>query len=284
MRWTTDTVRNRPRGVGRVAAARPPGPRKMQTTLGEPGLGTPSQSGALGVASDVGAAGKRTYVQHMFGRIAGRYDLMNRLMTFGQDQRWREFAVRLARVPPHGRVLDLATGTGDLARAAIELHPSTTVIGIDFALPMLHLGQAKLEARAGQRVHLAGGDALQLPFPDHTFDACLSAFMLRNVVDIRRSFVEQRRVVSAGARVVCLEIAQPTSPIFRRPFDLYFGRLVPAIGGVVSEGEAYSYLPASVRRFVTPQELANLMRDAGLQEVTYYKLALGTVTVHVGIK
>lgn len=228
--------------------------------------------------------GKRTYVQRMFSRIAARYDLMNRLITFGQDQSWRKVAVRLARVPPHSRVLDLATGTGDLARAVIELRPSATVVGVDFALPMMHRAQAKAQAQLSQRMLFAGGDALHLPFAAHTFDACLSAFMMRNVVDIRGSLVEQRRVVALGARVVCLEIAQPTTPFFGGLFDLYFSRLVPAVGSLLSDGAAYNYLPASVRHFVTPTELSDLMSDAGLREITYHKLALGTVTVHVGTK
>jgi demethylmenaquinone methyltransferase/2-methoxy-6-polyprenyl-1,4-benzoquinol methylase len=229
-------------------------------------------------------SGKRTYVQRMFGRIAGRYDLMNRLMTFGQDQSWRRFAASSAHVPPCSRVLDLATGTGDLGRAVIELRPSATVIGVDFALPMMRVAQAKAQAQPSQCMRFTGGDALQLPFADNTFDACLSAFMMRNIVDVRRSLVEQRRVVVPGARVVCLEIAQPTTPVFGELFNLYFSHLVPAVGSLLSEGAAYDYLPASVRRFVTPPELSELMRDAGLWEVTYHKLALGTVTVHVGTK
>lgn len=227
---------------------------------------------------------KALYVRTMFGRISGRYDLMNRLMTFGQDQRWREFAARQAQVPPHGRVLDLATGTGDLALAVLDVQPSATVVGVDFTLPMMQIGQAKLNGRQPQPIDFAGGDALRLPFDNNTFDACLSAFMMRNVTDVARAFREQRRVVRPGARVVCLEVTQPATPLFRELFDLYFGRLVPAVGGLVSEGDAYAYLPASVRNFLTPPELAEVMREAGLRDVTYCKLALGTVTVHAGTK
>lgn len=227
---------------------------------------------------------KARYVRHMFGRIADRYDLMNRLMTFGQDQHWREFAARQAQVPAHGCALDLATGTGDLARAVLDVTPSATVVGVDFALPMMQVGQLKLDGRLARQIAFAGGDALQLPFADDTFDACLSAFMMRNVVDVAQAFREQQRVVRPGARVVCLEITQPTTPLFRELFGLYFGRLVPIIGGLISQADAYAYLPASVRAFLTPPELAEVMRDAGLRSVTYYKLALGTVAVHVGEK
>ncbi|MFQ5593052.1 MAG: ubiquinone/menaquinone biosynthesis methyltransferase [Anaerolineae bacterium] len=227
---------------------------------------------------------KALYVRTMFGRISRRYDLMNRLMTFGQDQNWRRFAARQARVPANGRVLDLATGTGDLALAVLEEQPSASVVGVDFALPMMQVGRVKLNSRPAQSIEFAGGDALQLPFGDNTFDACLSAFMMRNVVDIGQTFREQRRVVRPGSRVVCLEITQPATTLFRDLFAIYFGRFVPAIGGLISEGDAYTYLPASVRAFLTPPELAEVMRDAGMRDVTYFKVALGTVTVHVGTK
>lgn len=220
----------------------------------------------------------------MFGRISSRYDLMNRLMTFGQDQNWREFAVQQARVPPYGRVLDLATGTGDLALAVLDQRPSAEVVGVDFALPMMQVGQTKLATLPARDIDFAGGDALCLPFPDNTFDACLSAFMMRNVIDVGQAFREQRRVIRPGARVVCLEITQPATPVFSELFSLYFSGLVPVIGALISEGDAYSYLPSSVQAFLTPPELAGVMREAGLREVTYFKLALGTVTVHIGTK
>lgn len=229
-------------------------------------------------------AAKALYVREMFGRISRRYDLMNRLMTLGQDQSWRRFAARQAHIPPGGRVLDLATGTGDLALAVLDVEPSARVIGVDFTLPMMRIGQAKLNGRPSQQIHFTGGDALQLPFDDNTFDACLSAFMMRNVTDVAQAFREQRRVVRPGARVVCLEITQPATPFFRDLFAIYFDRLVPAVGGLISEGDAYAYLPVSVRNFLTPPELAQVMREAGLHHVTYRKLALGTVIVHVGTK
>jgi demethylmenaquinone methyltransferase/2-methoxy-6-polyprenyl-1,4-benzoquinol methylase len=220
----------------------------------------------------------------MFGRISSRYDLMNCLMTFGQDQRWRRFAVRQAQVPAHGRVLDLATGTGDLGLAVLEAQPSARVIGVDFALPMMQVGQAKLNNSLHRPIDFAGGDALGLPFDDNTFDACLSAFMLRNVADVAQAFREQQRVIRPGSRVVCLEITQPATPVFRELFSTYFGHLVPTLGRLLSEAEAYIYLPASVQAFLTPRELAGVMYEAGLRGVTYHKLALGTITVHVGTK
>ena len=226
---------------------------------------------------------KAHYVQAMFGRIARRYDLMNRLMTFGQDQGWRRFAARQAQVPAHGRVLDLATGTGDLALAVLEVQPTATVVGVDFALPMMQVGQTKFNGRHVP-IEFSGGDALQLPFPDNTFDACLSAFMMRNVVDVEQAFREQQRIIKRGARVVCLEITQVSHPLFKPLFSFYFERIVPWMGKLLSEGDAYTYLPASVQVFLTPPELAAVMRTVGLQDVKYHRLALGTITVHVGTK
>jgi len=216
---------------------------------------------------------KAAYVRRMFGRIAARYDLMNRLMTFGQDRSWRRFAAHKARMPTGGHVLDLGTGTGDLALAVVDVQPTANIVGADFALPMMRIGRAKVDSRRARQIDFVGGDALSLPFEDNTFDACLSAFIMRNVVDVAQSFREQRRVVRPGARVVCLEIAQPTMPIFRDLFELYFGRLVPLVGALVSEGDAYTYLPHSVSSFLTPRELAAVMRDAGLYGVRYWHWA-----------
>ena len=227
---------------------------------------------------------KRLYVREMFSRISQRYDLMNRLMSLGRDQSWRRFAARQARIPPDGQVLDVATGTGDLAQAILEVEPTARVVGADFALPMLDVARIKMNNRSGKPFELVGGDALQLPFPDATFDACLSGFVMRNVVDVAQAFAEQRRVVRPGGRVVCLEAVRPSTPLFRGVFELYFGCLVPFIGGLLSEGDAYAYLPASVFSFFSPSELASVMQQAGLRNVRYWRLALGTITVHVGTR
>ena len=227
---------------------------------------------------------KAAYVRAMFGRIAERYDLMNRLMSLGRDQTWRRLAARMARVPPGGLVLDLATGTGDLGLAVLEVEPTARVIGVDFAMPMLLVGQRKLAGRQ-QRIAFAAADALRLPFPDDTFDAVLSAFLMRNVTDLHKGFAEQRRVVRPGGRVVCLEITMPEQPAFRRLFAWYFGRLVPWLGGLVAGApDAYTYLPESVRRFPSPPTLLRLMLAVGFRHVEYRQFALGTIAVHVGTK
>jgi demethylmenaquinone methyltransferase/2-methoxy-6-polyprenyl-1,4-benzoquinol methylase len=238
----------------------------------------------MDVPENSGSFEKRVYVREMFSRISRRYDLMNRLMSLGRDQSWRRFAARQARIPPGGWVLDVATGTGDLAQAVLEVEPTARVVGVDFAMPMLDMARAKRNSRPAQAFELAGGDALKLPFPDATFDACLSGFVMRNVVDVAQAFAEQRRVVRPGGRVVCLEAVRPSTPLFREFFEFYFGRLVPLIGGLISEGDAYAYLPASVFGFFSPSELAGVMQEVGLRNVRYWKLALGTVTVHEGTR
>lgn len=228
---------------------------------------------------------KAAYVNRMFGRIARRYDLMNRLMTLGRDQSWRRRAVRLARIPPCGYVLDVATGTADLALAILEAHPSATVVGADFSLPMMRFGQKKVAGAQRVRPHFLGADALRLPFPDDTFDAVLSAFLMRNVTGVGQGFAEQHRVLRSGGRLVCLETTMPSVPGFRQAFAWYFGTLVPFVGGLISGSrEAYTYLPESVRRFPGPSALADTMRSVGFDDVTYERLMFGTVAIHVGTK
>ncbi|MFQ6676674.1 MAG: ubiquinone/menaquinone biosynthesis methyltransferase [Fidelibacterota bacterium] len=228
---------------------------------------------------------KTEYVKGMFTRIARRYDLMNRLMTAGRDQKWRRRAVGLARIQPGGRVLDLATGTGDLGLAVLEHLPTATVTGVDFLLPMLRLSRQKAATSHRKGFHFAAADALDLPFPDKTFDAVLSAFLMRNVADLVRGFQEQRRVLRPGGRLVCLEITLPETVGFRKVFGWYFHRIVPVVGGLVSGSrEAYTYLPESVQRFPPPAALANLLRETGLREVTCERLMGGTVTIHAGTR
>ena len=226
---------------------------------------------------------KASRVHAMFAGIAPRYDLMNALMTGGRDQAWRRLAARMASPPAGSLALDLATGTGDLALALVRETAVRGVIGVDFVEGMLRLGQAKLRARGERRITLAVGDALALPFPDRAFGCVASAFLLRNLADLPAGLEEMRRVTSPGGSVVALEITQPTLPGWRDVFRLYFHRVVPAVGAVVSGSrDAYTYLPQSVDRFVTPAELTRLMNAAGLRDVRVRRVALGTVTIHAG--
>jgi demethylmenaquinone methyltransferase/2-methoxy-6-polyprenyl-1,4-benzoquinol methylase len=242
---------------------------------------------------------KVSFVREMFRRIARRYDLMNRLMTFGRDQAWRRYTVSQLGLGssvsnPHlPRVLDVATGTGDLALEALHQRPDAQVIGVDFVPEMLALAQQKAAAagvppsdRADpQSLDLTVGDALRLPFPDAVFDGVVTGFAMRNVTDIPAAFGEMARVTHPGGRVACLEIAKPRTPFFRQLFGLYFYRLVPLLGGwITGQPSAYTYLPHSLTAFLTPEEIADVMRQTGWRDVSYRRLMLGTVAVHVGVR
>jgi len=229
--------------------------------------------------TDLKGEAKAGYVRAMFGRISPRYDLMNRLMTFGLDQGWRRRVVAEAAVPPGGRVLDVATGTGDIALA---FGPDVRVVGADFCEPMLTIGRCK----AGQRaVAFAAGDALALPFANGSFHAVTSGFAMRNVADIGAAFAEMQRVTRPGGRVVCLEVARPRQALVRWGHSLYFGRVVPVLGRLVAgQPAAYAYLPASAGRFPPPPELAAIMEAAGWRQVRYTLVGLGAAAIHVGVK
>jgi demethylmenaquinone methyltransferase/2-methoxy-6-polyprenyl-1,4-benzoquinol methylase len=220
----------------------------------------------------------------MFGKIAPRYDLMNRLMTGGRDVAWRRLVIREARLPPGGFLLDIATGTGDLALEALRHDADLCAVGADFALEMMQRGRDKPGA---ERIRWMGADTLALPFPNDTFDAVTSGFMLRNVIDVPRSLAEQWRVVKSGGRMVCLEISRPPrNPLLPRvAYRFYFHHVVPLVGQLVSGNRgAYTYLPQSADEFLSPDELADLMRSAGWRDVRYRRLMLGTVAIHSGVK
>ena len=223
---------------------------------------------------------KPVFVRNMFADAARRYDRMNRIMTLGQDRRWRRLVVAACNLPPGGRLLDVATGTADIALEALRQHPDAFVIGADFTHEMMRIGQAK--DRDG-RIPFVEADALQLPFPDNAFDAACSGFLMRNVTDVAAAFAEQRRVVKPGGRVVCLEITRPATPVWRDIFHLYFFKLVPRISALLSSNkDAYNYLPHSTLAFPRPPQLAEIMRSVGLKNVAWRTMMLGTMALHVG--
>jgi demethylmenaquinone methyltransferase / 2-methoxy-6-polyprenyl-1,4-benzoquinol methylase len=227
-------------------------------------------------------ADRARYVQSMFTRIAGRYDLMNAVMTAGRHHAWRRATARVTLAAPDGPVLDLATGTGDLALAVRAARPGMLVVGADFSEGMLQAARPKLVGASG--IVLLAADALALPFPDKTFAAVISAFLLRNLADLERGLDEMRRVTMPAGRVASLDIVGARGPCWGRLFGLYFGRVVPAMGAVLAgDREAYTYLPDSVDRFVTPAGLTRCMERAGLRHVTVRRFALGTVALHVGV-
>jgi demethylmenaquinone methyltransferase/2-methoxy-6-polyprenyl-1,4-benzoquinol methylase len=225
---------------------------------------------------------KRSYVRRMFGAIAPRYDLMNRLMTLGRDQVWRRTVIRLCALPRGGRLLDVATGTGDIGYEALRADPAATVVGLDLTPEMMLVGRRK---QRGQSFPFIEGDGLSLPFGDNTFDAAASGFMMRNVVDVKLAFEEQIRVVRPGGHVVCLEITLPRTPVLGRLIEIYFFRVVPFVGWLISgQREAYMYLPESVAAFPSPPELGRLIESAGLRNVRFRTAMFGTIAIHWGIK
>ena len=230
------------------------------------------------------APSKGDTVRAMFTRIARRYDLMNSLMTAGLHHAWRRRVAATGAGAPAGPMLDLATGTADLAIAMRARTPGRFVAGADFSEGMLRVGQAKLRERRVTRVELLVADALALPFRDGAFACVMSAFLLRNLENLERGLAEMRRVTVRGGRVITLDIVRPAVPIWGEIFGAYFNHVVPAIGALVAgDRQAYTYLPQSVDRFVTPDELSDLMEDVGLRDVSYRRLGLGTIALHVGI-
>jgi demethylmenaquinone methyltransferase/2-methoxy-6-polyprenyl-1,4-benzoquinol methylase len=218
-----------------------------------------------------------TQVRAMFDRVARVYDRMNSVMTAGMHHRWRAQAANLAALPPDGRALDVATGTGDLA-VALRAR-GAEVVGLDFSERMLELARAK-----APDCRFVAGNALDLPFGDEEFDAATVGFGARNFSDLRRGLAEMVRVVRPGGRVVVLEITSPQRPPLSWFFGLWFDRIVPLLGRVAGDPDAYTYLPSSVRRFPGPRELAAELAAAGLHDVRWVLTAGGIIAIHVGTR
>jgi demethylmenaquinone methyltransferase / 2-methoxy-6-polyprenyl-1,4-benzoquinol methylase len=218
-------------------------------------------------------------IREMFDTISGVYDPMNTVISGFQEPRWRRRAIQAAALAPGMRALDVATGTGKLARGLWQaVQPGGSVTGIDFAEGMLTVARKRYPAIPG--LEFVQGDALALPVDDASFDAATIAFGMRNLADYHRGFAELRRVVRPGGRVVCLEIARPTSRIARAA-QAWFDRIVPLIGRVAGQGSAYGYLVSSTQHYPEPARIAGIMRAAGLEEVRWEPLTLGIVTLHV---
>jgi demethylmenaquinone methyltransferase/2-methoxy-6-polyprenyl-1,4-benzoquinol methylase len=217
-------------------------------------------------------------VRAMFDRIARVYDLMNSLMTAGLHHRWRERAADLAALGPGGRALDVASGTGDLAvELARRVGSTGTVIGTDFSDAMLERARAKSSA-----VTWEWANALELPYPDDGFDAATVGFGARNFSDLDRGLAEMARVVRPGGRVVILEITTPQRPPLSTFFSVWFDRIVPALGKLAGDPDAYAYLPSSVKRFPAPEALAARMAGVGLTDIRWVLTAGGIIALHVG--
>jgi demethylmenaquinone methyltransferase/2-methoxy-6-polyprenyl-1,4-benzoquinol methylase len=228
------------------------------------------------------AADHAAAIRDMFGRIAPRYDLMNRLMTFGQDLRWRRYVLRRAAPPPGGWLLDIATGTGDIALQARRQMPDLHIVAADFTLPMMRIGQRR---NGADSITWQAADTLHLPYAPGTFDAVTSGYLFRNLTDIPRALAEQVRVLKPGGRLVTLDTSPPPRNMQRPFIQFHFKVVIPLMGRVVSgQPDAYRYLPESTLNFKTADELAALMRAAGLVDVGYRRFMLGTMAVHWGTK
>lgn len=226
---------------------------------------------------------RRENVRRMFDRIAPRYDLLNTILSFGQDRRWRKRSVRKLGLPPGGVLLDVAAGTGDVALAAARACPRLkAAIALDFSHPMLQLARRKIKRiRSAVPILAASADATSLPLADEAVDAVTIAFGIRNVVDVPRALAEMARVLRPGGRLLILEFAEPGGRMFGPLFRWYFTRMLPRIGGLISGlREAYEYLPRSVGQFFKPQELKHLMRKAGFHPIGADKYSCGVVIAY----
>ncbi len=228
----------------------------------------------------VTGAEKSKTVSRMFGRIAKRYDLGNRVISLGRDQSWRRKAVAKLSPTAHDQLLDIGAGTGDLS--LLMAHNAQTVTALDFSHPMVVIGRAKA-ARAGmdKKVAFVTGDALHLPFPDQTFDGIATAFTVRNLAKMEQGFAEMRRVLKPGGRLVCLEFTNPRSRFVRFFYRPYLHHILPILGGLLTgDGAAYRYLARSITAFPSAQSLAESIRAAGFPMVEWQTLNLGTVAIH----
>jgi len=225
---------------------------------------------------------KTARVQAMFSRIAARYDLMNRVMSGGQDRRWRRQLIGLCRMPVGGWLLDLGAGTGDMAREALHREATLRVVGGDYTLEMMRRGRAQ---KGGGSIRWVNVNALDLPFPQDTFDVVVSGYLMRNVSDVLQAWKEQYRVLKPGGTVLCLDTTPPPHDILHFPVNLYLKWIVPLLGELLTGNKtAYTYLPESTQQFLNAEELCRSMDAAGFREVRFRRLAFDTMAFHWGYK
>jgi demethylmenaquinone methyltransferase / 2-methoxy-6-polyprenyl-1,4-benzoquinol methylase len=222
------------------------------------------------------------YVQEMFTQIAPRYDIMNRLMTFGQDVVWRRQVIQRAHLARGSWLLDLGSGTGDIAGEALRQNKNTHVVAADFTLRMMVIGKPRYPEN---RLSWSAADATLLPFPHARFDAVVSGFLMRNVTNLGQSLLEQYRVLKPGGRIVILDTTPPPDNLLAPFLRIHLHTVIPTLGRLVSgQAEAYQYLPDTTENFLEPERLAARMAAAGFWKVGFERLMFGTIAIHWGIK
>ncbi|MEK6704282.1 MAG: bifunctional demethylmenaquinone methyltransferase/2-methoxy-6-polyprenyl-1,4-benzoquinol methylase UbiE [Bdellovibrionota bacterium] len=233
---------------------------------------------------------KAADIRKMFNAIAPRYDFLNHFLSLGADRLWRRFAVSKVKYADANRetalILDVATGTGDLAFEIASQTPETVkIIGIDFSEDMIELAVKKLKkTRHSGRIKFEAGECEAIQYPEDTFDTVTIAFGIRNLVDRARGLSEIKRVLKPGGKVLILELSNPKPAIFKSLYYFYFRRILPRVGSMFSAGSAYRYLPASVIEFPSAQDFSRLMSSVGFKSVTYHELSFGIATLFIGHK
>jgi len=222
---------------------------------------------------------EKEYIRKMYAGISSRYDLLNHVLSLGRDRSWRRFAVSKL---PSGLILDICSGTGDVA---IEVSKISDAVASDFCVEMLKLCAMKIIENDIKNISCIQNDAENLSFRDSSFDGAIVAFGIRNVADIKKALSEMRRAVRKGGKIVVLEFSQPRNRVFRSIYFFYFQKLLPLIGKAVSKKTGpYSYLPSSVMAFPKREEFIELMKSSGMKDLEFYDLTFGIATVYVGSK
>jgi len=230
--------------------------------------------------------GLSSQIQSMFTAIAPRYDFLNRLLSIGQDKFWRKVAIDKLAPQPNDRILDIATGTGDVLLEIASRNKSVRIFGIDFSRGMLELGRIKINKKGyDQAVSFQIGSGECLPFADGSFDGAVCAFGIRNFSDIKLGLIEFYRILKPGGRAIILEFSMPSNPLFSHFFSFYFKMILPKLGGLVSRhATAYSYLPKSVANFPDQKQFVGWIEEAGFKNVSFEELSYGIVSIHYGYK
>jgi demethylmenaquinone methyltransferase/2-methoxy-6-polyprenyl-1,4-benzoquinol methylase len=230
---------------------------------------------------------KLRWVMRHFNTVAGKYDLMNTLLSFGIHHLWKRFAVKMLKLHAGDRVIDVCGGTGDLSiLAANEVGSSGQVILYDINRAMLEMGRPKISklGRSGPITYVQG-NAEKISFADQRFDAAMVGFGIRNLTHMEEGFREIHRVLKPGGKLMCLEFSKPTAPLFRWLYDTYSFHIMPYLGGlIVGSKQAYTYLPESIRLFPLPDELSSILETAGFSQVSYRKLTNGIAVIHLGMR